>query len=82
MKYRIARSRSGRFSEQLFSSGRGYLRLENTNFSWLETHDYDCWDDCEELASTFTEFEVAILLLTFNAHDPQRVYDYEAIETK
>jgi hypothetical protein len=64
------------------SYGRSYLKMENAAFAWLETHDYDCWDDCEALASSFTEFEAAILLLTFSAHDPQRVYDYEAVEAK
>jgi hypothetical protein len=75
MKYRIVRT----YTDDR-RSGRGYLQLEaGAEFAWLETHDYDTWDECEELATLFSDFEAAILLLTFRAHDIQRIYDYEAI---
>ena len=77
MNYRIIRTpnRNG-------SYGRDYLKTDGTEFAWLATHDYDCWDDCEASASTFTQFETALLMMLFNITDPQRVYDYEAIEAK
>jgi hypothetical protein len=71
MKYRIYREKPA-----CFSSGRSYLVMKDAKFSWIETADFETWDDCEAQASVFTEFETAILLMLLPSRDLSREYGF------
>jgi hypothetical protein len=66
------------FREKSSWCGRKYLQLQGTEFVWIDTADFDTWDEAKAQATAFSQVDTAIILRMLQTEDGRREYQYEA----